>query len=91
MVLAKVTEDHIARAKRMIGVGLDVQQVSQWLATHEVSKADVGRLRELGLKVCDYVDRCKLYGPADALRDWARQLRQAAEDGGDVDTTPLQP
>lgn len=43
-MLAKVTDDHIERARRMIGC-LDVEQVSQWLATHEADKAELCRLR----------------------------------------------
>ena len=45
--LAEVTEDHIERAKRMIGVGLDVEQVSQWLATHDADKAENKRLQAI--------------------------------------------
>jgi hypothetical protein len=40
-MLPTVTADHIARAKRMIGCGLDVEEVSQWLATHEADRAKV--------------------------------------------------
>ena len=43
---------------------------------------DAERLRELALKVCEYVDRCQYYGPADALMSWAKQLREAAEAAG---------
>ncbi len=42
----KITPDHIERAKRMIGCGLDVEQVSQWLADHDADKADNTQLRE---------------------------------------------
>ncbi len=37
-MLAKVTNDHRERARRMIGVGLDEEQVSQMLATHDAER-----------------------------------------------------
>ncbi len=53
-MLAKVTDDHVIRASRMIGCGLDVDQVSQWLATHDADKAEVERLRAVILDVFSY-------------------------------------
>jgi hypothetical protein len=40
-----VTSDHIERAERMIGVGLDVEQVSQWLANTDAERAEIERLQ----------------------------------------------
>ena len=43
--LAKVTEDHVKRARCLMGVGLGVKQVSQWLATDEADIAEADRLK----------------------------------------------
>ncbi len=43
--LPTVTDDHRIRAQRMIDTGLDNDEVSQWLATHEADKAEAGRLQ----------------------------------------------
>lgn len=48
MSLPSVTADHVVRAKRMIGCGLDVEEVSQWLANHDADKAELERLRTWG-------------------------------------------
>ena len=55
MSLPEVTSNHIARAKTMIDCGLDVEQVSQWLATHEADKAELKRLRASQLTTDDGV------------------------------------
>lgn len=70
---AKVTEDHLVRANRLIGCGLDQEQVSQWLAEHEKDKTEVERLRDdigwfLHLVSCD----------PDGTIDWTR-LRSLLE------------
>lgn len=44
--LAPVTQDQIRRAARMIGVGLDHEAITQWLATHSADKAEIERLRQ---------------------------------------------
>jgi len=61
MVLAKVTEDHVARAKRLIGVGLDVEEVSQWLATYETDKAEIKRLRAELVEIEECFDEANKY------------------------------
>ena len=43
--LPTVTDDHRIRAQRMIDTGLDNDEVSQWLATHEAEKAEAERLQ----------------------------------------------
>lgn len=43
-------------------------------------EAERDELRTLGLLVCDYVRRCQLYGPADALRESAERFKRLASD-----------
>ena len=44
--LPEVTPDHITRAKRMIGCGLDVEEVSQWLANDDALRDKIKDLEE---------------------------------------------
>ena len=46
MGMPEVTPDHITRARRMIGVGLDEEQVSQWLANDDALKDKIKKLEE---------------------------------------------
>ena len=82
VMLANVTDDHIARAGRMIGCGLDVEQVSQWLATHDTDKAEIERLRGVmgqaakTVEACGHTDICKCC--------WCKMRKMfAAEAGGE--------
>lgn len=62
----EVTPEHIERAKRMIGCGLDVEEVSQWLANDDADKAEIKRLLEALSFMTNAVDPAQ----SDETSDW---------------------
>lgn len=44
--MPEVTPDHITRARRMIGCGLDEEEVSQWLANDDALRDKIKKLEE---------------------------------------------
>lgn len=58
-MLARITAEHINRANRMIGCGLDLEKVSQWLATHDADKAELKRLWRVSDAGWGYIYACE--------------------------------
>jgi len=101
MTLPEVTADHIARAKVMIGCGLDLEQVSQWLVAHEADKAEVKRLRFYP----EAIAAVRAKYPVDVFPDtnvaarmarltcdnideWAKEAAKAAKEESDATRNP---
>lgn len=72
-MLVEPTEDQIARAKVMVGVGLDVEQVSHWLAAHEADKAELRRFER------DYEEFEEVSPPDVPRRQFVRWCFEAWE------------
>lgn len=81
--MEKVTPEHVKRARRLIGCGLDEEAVSHWLATHDADKAEIKRLQNkcgqyVSVEYDDLQRDVKQQAEIKQLREKVREAREAA-------------